>query len=372
MTVLLKKLPKFTLGVEEEYQIIDPVTRDLRSHMSKIVEGGKIFLHEQVKAEMHQSVVEVGTNICGNVAEARKEVSFLRNKISELAANQDLLVGAASTHPFSRWQDQEITDDPRYHTIIDELKDIARSNLIFGLHVHVGIENREIALQLMNQACYFLPHIYALTTNSPFWEGRNTGFKAFRAKIFAKFPRTGLPEYFDSVQSYDNYVETLIKTNCIDNPKKIWWDLRIHPFFSTIEFRICDMCLTVDETICIVAIIQAVVAKLYKLLMSNTSFNIYRIALIRENKFRAARNGIEGKLIDFGRKVEVPTQALIQELLEFIADVVDELESRKEIDYVYQIFKNGTGADQQLAVFEKTQDLTKVVDMITSKFTEGI
>jgi carboxylate-amine ligase len=372
MTALLKKLPKFTLGVEEEYQIIDPVTRDLRSHMSKIVEGGKIFLHEQVKAEMHQSVVEVGTNICGNVTEARKEVSFLRNKISELAANQGLLVGAASTHPFSRWQDQEITDDPRYHNIVDELKDIARSNLIFGLHVHVGIENREIALQLMNQACYFLPHIYALTTNSPFWEGRNTGFKAFRAKIFAKFPRTGLPEYFDSVQSYDNYVETLIKTNCIDNPKKIWWDLRIHPFFSTIEFRICDMCLTVDETICIVAIIQAVVAKLYKLLMSNTSFNIYRIALIRENKFRAARNGIEGKLIDFGRKVEVPTQELIHELLDFIEDVVDELESRKEIDYVHQIFKNGTGADQQLAVFEKTQDLTKVVDMITSKFTEGI
>ncbi len=372
MTALLKKLPKFTLGVEEEYQIIDPVTRDLRSHMSKIVEGGKIFLHEQVKAEMHQSVVEVGTNVCENVTEARKEVSFLRNKISELAANQGLLVGAAGTHPFSRWQDQEITDDPRYHNIVDELKDIARSNLIFGLHVHVGIENREIALQLMNQACYFLPHIYALTTNSPFWEGRNTGFKAFRAKIFAKFPRTGLPEYFDSVQSYDNYVETLVKTNCIDNPKKIWWDLRIHPFFSTIEFRICDMCLTVDETICIVAIIQAVVAKLYKLLMSNTSFNIYRIALIRENKFRAARNGIEGKLIDFGRKVEVPTQELIHELLDFIDDVVDELESRKEIDYVHQIFKNGTGADQQLAVFEKTQDLTKVVDMITSKFTEGI
>jgi carboxylate-amine ligase len=372
MTAQLKKLPKFTLGVEEEYQIIDPVTRDLRSHMSKIVEGGKIFLHEQVKAEMHQSVVEVGTNVCENVAEARKEVAFLRNKISELAANQGLLVGAASTHPFSRWQDQEITDDPRYHNIVDELKDIARSNLIFGLHVHVGIENRDIALQLMNQACYFLPHIYALTTNSPFWEGRNTGFKAFRAKVFAKFPRTGLPEYFDSVQSYDNYVETLVKTNCIDNPKKIWWDLRIHPFFSTIEFRICDMCLTVDETICIVAIIQAVVAKLYKLLMSNTSFNIYRIALIRENKFRAARNGIEGKLIDFGRKVEVPTQELIHELLEFIEDVVDELESRKEIEYVHQIFKNGTGADQQLAVFEKTQDLTKVVDMITSKFTEGI
>jgi glutamate---cysteine ligase / carboxylate-amine ligase len=367
-----KKLPQFTLGVEEEYMIIDPITRDLRSHMSKIVEGGKITLFEQVKAEMHQSVVEVGTNICQNVAEARKEVAFLRNKIFELASTQSLVVGASSTHPFAKWQDQEITDDPRYHMIVNELKDIARSNLIFGLHVHVGIENREIALQLMNQACYFLPHIYALTTNSPFWEGRNTGFKAYRAKIFAKFPRTGLPEYFDSVQSYDNFLETLVKTNCIDNPKKIWWDLRMHPFFSTIEFRICDMCLTVDETICIVALIQAVVAKLYRLLMSNTSFNIYRIALIRENKFRAARNGVEGLLIDFGRKIEVPTKELIMELLDFVEDVVDELGSREEINYVHKILERGTGADQQLAVFEKTGSLEAVVDFITGKFTEGI
>ena len=372
MATASKKLPQFTLGVEEEYMIIDPISRDLRSHMSKIVEGGKIFLKEQVKAEMHQSVVEVGTNICQNVAEARREVSFLRKKIHELAAAQDLLVGASSTHPFAKWQDQAITDDPRYHSIVNELKDIARSNLIFGLHVHVGIENRETALQLMNQACYFLPHLYALTTNSPFWEGRNTGFKAFRAKVFAKFPRTGLPEYFDSVQSYDNYLETLVKTNCIDNPKKIWWDLRMHPFFSTIEFRICDMCLTVDETICIVALIQAVVAKLYRLLMSNTSFNIYRIALIRENKFRAARNGIEGLLIDFGKKTEVDTKELIMELLDFIDDVVDELGSREEIEYVHQILKNGTGADQQLAVFEQTGSLEAVVDFITGKFTEGI
>ncbi len=372
MATMTKKLPQFTLGVEEEYMIIDPVTRDLRSHMSKIVEGGKITLKEQVKAEMHQSVVEVGTNICQNVAEARKEVAFLRNKIFELANAQGLVVGASSTHPFAKWQDQEITDDPRYHMIVNELKDIARSNLIFGLHVHVGIENRETALQLMNQACYFLPHIYALTTNSPFWEGRNTGFKAFRAKVFAKFPRTGLPEYFDSVQSYDNFLETLVKTNCIDNPKKIWWDLRMHPFFSTIEFRICDMCLTVDETICIVALIQAVVAKLYKLLMSNTSFNIYRIALIRENKFRAARNGVEGLLIDFGRKVEVPTKELIMELLDFVEDVVDELGSREEINYVHKILERGTGADQQLAVFEQTGSLEAVVDFITGKFKEGI
>ena len=369
---IIKKLPAFTLGVEEEYQIIDPETRDLRSHMSKIVDGAKIILQEQVKAEMHQSVVEVGTNICKTVTEARKEVSFLRKKIVELAAKQDLIVGASGTHPFSKWQDQPITDDPRYHHIVNELQDAARSNLIFGMHCHVGIENREIGLQLMNQACYFLPHIFALSTNSPFWEGRNTGYKSFRTKVFDKFPRTGLPEYFDSVQSYDNFLETLVKTNCIDNPKKIWWDLRLHPFYNTIEFRICDMSLTVDETICIVAIIQAVVAKLYKLTVVNTSFNIYRLALIKENKFRAARYGVQGKMIDFGLKQEVTTADLILELLDFIDDVVDELGSREEINYVHTILSGGTGAAKQLAVFEETKDIKKVVDFITSQFTKGL
>jgi len=366
------KLPEFTLGVEEEYLIIDPVTRDLRSHMSKIVDGAKIILQEQVKAEMHQSVVEVGTNICKNVKEARAEVSFLRRKIVELAANQDLIVGASGTHPFSKWQDQPITDDPRYHNIVNELQDAARSNLIFGMHCHVGIENREIGLQLMNQACYFLPHIFSLSTNSPFWEGRNTGYKSFRTKVFDKFPRTGLPEYFDSVQSYDNFLDTLVKTNCIDNPKKIWWDLRLHPFYNTIEFRICDMSLTVDETICIVAIIQALVAKLYKLTKANTTFNIYRLALIKENKFRAARYGVMGKMIDFGLQEEVTTKDLILELLDFIDDVVDELGSRDEINYVHNILRDGTGAAKQLAVFNETQDLTKVVDFITSEFTKGL
>lgn len=369
---MTKKLPIFTLGVEEEYQIIDPETRDLRSHLSKIVDGAKIILNEQVKAEMHQSVVEVGTNICKNVTEAKDEIRFLRSKIVELAAKQNLVVGGAGTHPFSRWQDQPITDDPRYHHIVNELQDAARSNLIFGMHCHVGIENREIGLQLMNQACYFLPHIFALSTNSPFWEGRNTGYKSFRTKVFDKFPRTGLPEYFDQVSSYDNYLETLVKTNCIDNPKKIWWDLRLHPFYDTIEFRICDMSLTVDEAMCIVAIIQALVAKLYKLTIANTSFNIYRIALIKENKFRAARYGIDNHMIDFGLQKEVETKCLIIELLEFIDDVVDELGSRDQINYVHTIMKEGTGADKQLRVFEQTQDLTKVVDLITSEFTRGL
>jgi len=181
-----------------------------------------------------------------------------------------------------------------------------------------------------------------------------------------------LPEYFDSVASYDNYLETLVKTNCIDNPKKIWWDLRLHPFYDTIEFRICDMSLTVEETMCIVAIIQAIVAKLYKLTLQNTSFNIYRLALIKENKFRAARYGIDNHMIDFGLQKEVETKALILELLDFVDDVVDELGSRDQINYVHEIMRAGTGADKQLAIFEKTGDLTKVVDFITGEFTKGL
>ncbi|WPR70770.1 carboxylate-amine ligase [Flavobacterium sp. NG2] len=368
----MKKLPVFTLGIEEEYQIIDPETRDLKSHLSKIVDGAKKILNEQVKSEMHQSVVEVGTNICQNIGEAEKEIKFLRSKIVELADNQNLIVGGAGTHPFANWQDQPITDDPRYHNIINELQDAARSNLIFGMHCHVGIENREIGLQLMNQACYFLPHIFALSTNSPFWEGRLTGYKSYRTKVFDKFPRTGLPEYFECLTSYENYLETLVRTNCIDNPKKIWWDLRLHPFYDTIEFRICDMSLTVQETMCIVSVIQAVVAKLYRMNQNNMSFNIFRLALIKENKFRAARYGIEGQMIDFGLGKEVETKMLILELLDFIDDVVDELGSREHINFVHEILKTGTGAAKQIAVWEETKDLKEVVNFITTEFTKGL
>jgi carboxylate-amine ligase len=321
---------------------------------------------------MHQSMVEVGTNICKDVNEARSEVTYLRRIIGEIAANQGLLFAAGGTHPFSRWQDQAITDHPRYHEIVDKMQDTARGNLIFGLHVHVGIPNREIGLALMNQARYFLPHIFALSANSPFWLGRNTGFKAYRTKVFDKFPRTGIPDYFSSVAEYDNYVNLLIKTNCIDNGKKIWWDLRLHPFFETIEFRICDVPMKIDETIAITALIQAVVAKIYKLMKANLSFRNYSRALINENKWRAARYGIEGKMIDFGKQEEVSTKDLIYELLDFVDDVVDDLGSRHELRYVEKMLEQGTGADRQLAVYARTGDLKDVVDYMVSETNYGL
>jgi carboxylate-amine ligase len=362
---------EFTLGIEEEYQVIDPVSRELISHDQKIVvEAGK-HLNEQVKAEMHQAVVEVGTNICQNIAEARAEIIHLRKSISDIAIDLGFRIGAAGTHPFSAWQKQLITPNPRYDEIVNELQDTARSNLIFGLHVHVGIADRALALHITNAMRYFLPHLYALSTNSPFWEGRNTGFKSFRSKVFDKFPRTGIPGIFDNLTDYENYVNLLVKTNCIDNPKKIWWDIRVHPFFPTLEVRICDVPLTIDETITITALIQALVAKLYKLKTQNLNFIVYHRALINENKWRASRYGIDGKMIDFGKECEVNTRALMEELLEFIDDVVDELGSRKEVEYLRTILKNGTGADRQLAVYEETKDLTKVVDYIMEQTILG-
>ncbi|GAB3701710.1 carboxylate-amine ligase [Spirosoma flavus] len=365
-------MPIFTLGIEEEFQTIDPSSGELRSHMSKIVDGGQIVLQERVKAEMHQAVVEVGTNVCNNIHDARQEVTYLRKMIIELAEKQNLKIAAAGTHPFSDWQEQLITPNERYDRLIEEMRDVARSNLIFGLHVHVGIESRNEGIQIMNAVRYFLPHIYALSTNSPFWRGRNTGFKSYRSKVFDKFPRTGIPDFFSSAAEYDEYIELLVKTGCIDNGKKIWWDIRLHPFFDTIEFRICDIPMRVDETICLAAIMQALVAKIYKLHKQNLNFRPYRRILINENKWRAARYGIEGKLIDFGKQEEVPTHHLIHELLNFIDDVVDDLGSRAECEYVLKILEMGTGADRQLAVFQQHNDLKSVVDYIVQETSYGI
>src|SRR6476469_1152897 len=344
----------FTVGVEEEYMVIDPKTRELKSHEQKIVQEGAKILGDKVKAEMHQAVVEVGTDICKDVDEAYKDVSGLRKTIHQIAGELGLWVGAAGTHPFSHWEQQLMTDHVRYHQIVHEMQEAARSNLIFGLHVHVGMEDRRMAIHIANSARYFLPHVYALSTNSPFWEGRITGFKSFRTKVFDKFPRTGIPDYFDSIEAYDNYIKLLVKTNCIDNAKKIWWDLRVHPFFNTVEFRICDVPMTVPETIAIAALFQAICVKIYKLKSQNLNFIMYPRPLINENKWRAGRYGIDGRLIDFGKEEEVNTRVLIYELLDFVDDVVDHLGSRHAINYVPKMMEEGTGADRQLKVYRET------------------
>ena len=362
----------FTLGIEEEYMVVDPATRELRSHEQRIVNEGQKVIKDKVKAEMHQAVVEVGTDICENVDEAFKDVSFLRKTISGIAEDIGLWVGASGTHPFSHWQSQLITDHVRYSQIINELQEAARSNLIFGLHVHVGMADRNMANHIANSTRYFLPHIFALSTNSPFWEGRLTGYKSFRTKVFDKFPRTGIPETFESIEAYDNFVKLLVKTNSIDNAKKIWWDLRVHPFYNTVEFRICDVPMTVMETIAIAALFQAVCAKIHKLHSQNLNFIQYSRALINENKWRASRYGIDGMLIDFGKEQEVSTRILLQELLDFVDDVVDSLGSRHALNYVATMMDNGTGADRQQKVYEETNSLVSVMDYIHGSFLNDI
>ena len=361
--------PSFTLGIEEEYQTIDPATYDLRSHINtELIAQGKLRLKEKVKAEMHQSVIEVGTGICRTIAEAREDVVDLRRQTIKLAREQGLLLAAGATHPFADWRAQDIYPDERYLQVVEDMQTVARSNLIFGLHVHVGMENRQMAIHIANSARYFLPHVYALSTNSPFWEGRVTGYKSFRTKVFDKFPRTGIPDYFESIEAYENYVKLLVKTNCIDNAKKIWWDLRVHPFFNTVEFRICDIPMTVHETIAIAALFQAICAKLYKLRSQNLNFMMYSRALLNENKWRAGRYGIDGSMIDFGKETEVNTRVLIYELLDFVDDVVPHLGSRHAINYVHKILEHGTGADRQLKVYQDTNNFSDVVDYIHGNF----
>src|ERR1044072_5001523 len=362
----------FTLGIEEEFQIIDPETRELRSHITEMIEEGRMMLGEQVKPEMHQSMIEIGTGICNNIQEARADLIKLRRTVSNLAESKGLRIAAASTHPISSWKDQKITPDLHYEALIDEMQFLAQSLLIFGMHVHIGIDERESQIHLMNAMRYFLPHLLALSTSSPFWIGTKTGLKSYRSEVFKKFPRTDIPDYFSSWSEFDNYVNLLLKTHCIDKPKKIWWDIRPHPHFPTLEVRICDIPSRVDEVIALAALIQAIIAKLYKLYRMNMGFRLYRRALIQENKWRAVRWGLDGKLIDFGKQKEVPVRYLIHELLEFVDEGVDELGCRKELENVYTILENGTSADRQLRTYAETNDSHPVVDQLIAKTMEGV
>jgi glutamate---cysteine ligase / carboxylate-amine ligase len=363
---------QFTLGIEEEFQIVDPKTRELRSHVSEFLEEGTMLLGEQIKPEMIQSMIEVGTGICNNIQEARADISRLRGIISSLARSKGLEIVAASTHPISRWQDQKIFDDERYNVLVEQLQMVARSLLIFGLHVHVGIPDPERAVHIMNAARYFLPHVLALSTSSPFWVGLDTGLKSYRSEVFKQFPRTDIPDHFDSHASFQRYVDLLVKTNCIDNGKKIWWDVRPHPFFPTLEFRICDIPTRVDDTIAIAALFQAIVAKLNKLIDKNLGFRLYRRMLVQENKWRAVRWGLDGMMIDFGKQKEVPVRDLILELLEFVDDVLDELDSRKEVEHIHTILQRGTSADEQLQIYRETGDLKLVVDRLIERTMENV
>jgi carboxylate-amine ligase len=361
-----------TIGIEEEYQIIDPETRELTSYISEILDKGAMIFRDQVKAELLQSQVETGSHVCRNISEAREEVTRLRRTVCDTAEKNGRKILAAGTHPFSRWQDQIMTDRDRYKSLTADFQILAQRLLIFGTHIHVGIPDPDLRIDIMNQMTYTAPHLLALSTSSPFWLGRNTGLKSYRSVVFEDLPRTGLPEYFDSAQGYERYINTLIKTNCINESTKIWWDIRPHPKYPTLEFRMCDCITKVDEVIAVAAMIQAFVAMFIQLRKKNQTWRIYRRGLIAENKWRAIKDGIDGKLIDFGKEEEVPLRFLwIEILTELVDDVVDQLGTRQEVEYIRTILKEGTSADRQLRKYEDTGSLEAVVDMLAEETVIG-
>jgi len=369
--VKVQDVPRLTIGIEEEFQIVD-AQGQLKSHIETLLAAAGGRFGDQLKREMMQSVVEAGTKICADIGEARDEIVTLRGSIAALLRPAGLRIASAGTHPFSHWQDQQVTEAERYKILEEELQDVIRELLIFGLHVHVGIPDRELRIEVMNEARYFLPHLLAISTSSPFWLTRITGLKSYRQIIWQRFPRTGIPPEFSSYDEYENFVELLVKTKCIDDGRKIWWDLRPHATFPTIEFRVCDAATRVEETLCIAALTQAICAKLLVLRARNQGFRRYAPSLIQENKWRAVRGGMDAKLIDFGKQTEVPMRDLAVELLEFVDDVVDALGSRREVEYLQTIIRDGTSADRQLQAFAATGHLHEVVDHIAEETIAGV
>ncbi len=365
-------LPELTVGIEEEYQIIDPETRDLTSYVQKFLDRGRVVLQDQIKAEFLQSQVEVGSVICRNMREARLEMARLRRSVDKLAREQGLRIAAASTHPFSCWSDQLINVGERYTKMAEDMAEVARRMLVFGMHVHVGIPDRSLMMDVMNQVRYFLPHLLALSTSSPFWGGRDTGLKSYRTVVFESLPRTGIPPSFQSMGEYNGLVDTLTQTGCIQDPGQVWWDIRPHHKYPTLEFRIADICTNLDEAMCVASLMLGITGLLIKLRQENLSWRSYRRQLIEENKWRAVRYGLDGKLIDCGKGEEVPMRFLALELLDLIDDVVDELQIRDEVEYMHTILKRGTSADRQLQVYRETGDLNAVVDHLIEETSEGL
>jgi len=386
----MKSIP-LTLGIEEEYQIIHPETRDLHSYVQKFLDQGKlIFPEEELKPEFMQSQIEVGSQVCRNVKEVRQEVIRLRQMVGLLAEKNGMQIAAASTHPFASWLNQDVNAGERYRDVLDRMRGVAERLLTFGMHVHVGfgegVENQDRMIEIMNQLRYFLPHILALSTSSPFWQGRNTGLKSYRSVVFEMLPRTGIPAHFESYSEYQMFVDTLGQVgSAVDgegkpDATKIWWDARPHPKFGTLEVRVSDICTSIDDAVAIAALIQALCAKLLQLRKDNMSWRRYRQHHIKENKWRAMRYGIHGKLIDFGKKEEVPMNFLALLIIDLVDSVVDDLDSRAEIEHIKTILQRGTSADRQVHVYQKALGdgtdekgaLIAVVDFLVEETMRGV
>jgi carboxylate-amine ligase len=362
--------PSLTIGIEEEYQIVNPVTGELRSFITQSLEEDHRVLREfDFAPKMRQSVIEIGTKICRTPAEAADELIKIRRGVAELADKNGLRILAAGTHPYYTPAEQSsLPGQESYMGVKQDAREQVLKHLTFSTHVHITVEDRDFLIDAMNVARYLLPHVLALSTSSPFWRGHETGLKSYRSVYLRNFPRTGIPRIFSSWSDYTQLLDTLMRTNCMRDGRDIWWDLRPNWEYPTLEFRICDVCTRVKEAVCIAAIFQAIVAKLWKLHYDNMTFRVYPHDVIEENKWRAARFGLDGNLIDFGKQQELPARQLVTELVGwFIDDVVDDLGSRGQVDYAFKIIEEGTSADRQLATFKRTGDLQAVVQQLVAE-----
>ena len=373
--------PAFTLGVEEEYLLVDKETRALVIDPPEtLMTEAEEMCGSQVTAELLRSQIEVGTKVCKTVQEARQDLAGLRRNIIEVADRHGLAPIAASTHPFSKWTEQKHTEKERYSDLTHEMQGAARRLVICGMHVHVGIEDDELRIDLMNQVSYFLPHLLALSCSSPFWAGRDTGLKSYRLTIFDALPRTGLPERFASWAEYQRHIKILMDAGLIDDATRIWWDLRPSARFPTLETRIMDVCTRLDDTIALTSLLVCTMRMLYRLRTRNQRWRIYTPMLIRENRWRAMRYSFDEGMIDLAKGVVVPFEDLIDEMLAHVSEDAEALGCEKELAHVREILSRGTSAHRQLKDYglerangaSVEDSLKAVVDTLITDTAEGL
>lgn len=352
--------PSFTLGIEEEYLLIDKTTGNLVSDPSEdFLKDCQLALTElegHIAPEFMRSQVEVGTGVCTSIKSARTNLAELRASVARCGLHYGISPIASSTHPFAEWDAQLHTDKERYNVIAADLQMIARRMLISGMHVHVGIEDSDLRIDIMNQATYFLPHLLALSTSSPFWRGQLTGLSSYRLSIFDELPRTGLPEYFNSHGEYQRTIEVLVTAGLIEDASKIWWDLRPSARFPTLEMRITDICPLLDDGIAIAALFQCLCRMFYRLRRTNRRWRYYTPFLVMENRWRAQRYGVTDRMVDFGRGRLIDMPSLLEEILELIAEDAEALDCIDEVAHCRKILLHGTSADRQIAVYRKARD----------------
>ncbi|MGH6661533.1 MAG: carboxylate-amine ligase [Rhodospirillales bacterium] len=368
--------PPFTIGIEEEYLLVDRDTRDVAGNPPEaLFEASQARIRGMIQHEFLRAQIEVNTEVCVTIAEAHDNLKALRRIVAEVADDYGLAPVAASTHPFSRWQEQVHTDKERYNVIARDLQTVARRLMICGMHVHVGIGDDELRIDLLNQITYFLPHLLALSTSSPFWQGEDTGLKSYRLSVFDELPRSGIPNAFDSWAEYRRHVDTLVQAGLIEDATKLWWDVRPSARFPTLEMRIADVCTRVDDAIAVAALFTCLLRMLYRLKKANQRWRQYASMLVEENRWRAQRYGLDEGLVDFGKGQIVPCTKLLDEIIELVAEDADALGCANEIEHLRTIMEDGTSAHRQLATYaaalsrgaSREQALIEVVDMLIAE-----